>query len=322
MGIVTGALRLRDGMVAVWAGPDLYTFDSAGQFLSHAGARGEGPGEYRAVGGAGECTPGRLTVWDYGLLRLTTVSLAGDPPGIQDGRDLDMFTSVAGCDDGNLIMLERPLDLTTVGPVQEEAHLLRRSPVSSAAETLATVPGLLHAGPLQRLAPFPVAAAHDGTILLADNGSGRIVRWHDGVTDTLMARLPRQAAAAETADSVKQWWIEHSGLNGGPAPSGIREMIEQTWPKLPMPDSLPLFSSMLLDDAGTIWLSEYVGYEMGYHPRPRHWTALDADGAPDRALELPPGFDLMQLTGGHALGIRELDDGSLAVEVREIEAGN
>jgi hypothetical protein len=319
MGTMQGAHRMGDGSIAVWAGPDLYLFDSTGQFLRRAGGRGEGPGEFRAISGAGECTAGQLTLWDAAERRLTRIGGAERDPVVQDERGLDMFTSVVGCDDGALVMLARPLDLTTVGPVQEQAHLIRVSPTSAAAETLATIPGLLHAGPLQRLAAFPVAGAREGMILLADNGSGRIVRWHDGIADTIIARLPRRAATAEAADSIKQWWLEHSGLNGAAAPPGIREMIEQIWPKLPLPDSLPLFSGMMLDDDGTIWLSEYVGYEMGFHLRPTRWTAVNDEGNPTRVLELPPDFDLMQLTGGAVLGIQENEDGSLAVQVRAIE---
>lgn len=319
MGTVRGAHRMRDGSIAVWAGPDLYLFDSTGQFLRHAGGRGDGPGEFRAISGAGECSAGHLTLWDAAARRLTSIASADSRPVLTDGRALDMFTAAVGCDEGDLIMLARPLDLTTVGPVHEKAYLLRVPVVASAAETLATVPGLLHAGPLQRLAPFPSAAALDGTILLADNGSGHIIRWHAGIADTIIARLPRRAASAEAADSVKQWWLEHSGLNGAAAPPGIAEMIEQTWPKLPLPDSLPLFSNVMLDDSGSIWLSEYMGYEMGFHLRPERWTVIDDDGNPTRLLELPSGFDLMQLTGDKALGIQENEDGSLSVELREIE---
>lgn len=319
MGTMQGALRTHDGTIAVWAGADLYLFDSAGGFLRHAGGRGEGPGEFRFIRSVGECEAGQLSVWDAVAQRLTTVTSAGGAPSVRDGGGLNRFASSVGCDEGDLIMLARPLDLTAVGPVQEKAYLTRVPLTSAPAETLAAVPGLLHAGPLQRLAPFPSAAAHDGMILLADNSSGRITRWHDGVTDTITAHLPRRAATAEAADSVKQWWLEHSGLNGAAAPPGIAEMIEQVWPKLPLPDSLPLFSDVMLDDTGTIWLSEYVGYEMGFHLRPAHWTAIGTDGSPSRVLDLPPDFDLMQLTGGRALGIHENDDGSLAVEIRAIE---
>jgi SLT domain-containing protein len=76
---------------------------------------------------------------------------------------------------------------------------------------------------------------------------------------------------------------------------------------------------MMLDDDGTIWLSEYVGYEMGFHLRPTRWTAVNDEGNPTRVLELPPDFDLMQLTGGAVLGIQENEDGSLAVQVRAIK---
>jgi hypothetical protein len=62
-----------------------------------------------------------------------------------------------------------------------------------------------------------------------------------------------------------------------------------------------------------------MGYEMGFHLRPERWTVIDDDGNPTRVLELPPGFELMQLTGERALGIRENEDGSLSVELREIE---
>lgn len=111
----------------------------------------------------------------------------------------------------------------------------------------------------------------------------------------------------------------HSGPKDTPQNPEIRRMIDEAWAKLPAPDSLPLFSKILLDDRGTIWLSDYVGYPISDFVRPTRWTSINDRGDPTASLVLPPAFVLSEITGETALGIVENTDGSRAVELREIE---
>jgi hypothetical protein len=84
---------------------------------------------------------------------------------------------------------------------------------------------------------------------------------------------------------------------------------------------LPLFSKVLLDDRGGIWLSDYVGFPTSEFVRPTRWTSIDGGGAPTATLVLPKGFVLSEITGRVALGVLEREDGSRALEAREVVQG-
>lgn len=319
MNVMRSATRMRDGTIAIWAGPELFLFDSAGDFLRGVGRRGDGPGEFHFIYGADECASGKLAAWDGNARRLTVISTSDGATESRDEPGADQLSMYAGCWDDAAVLIAGPFNLGSTELTQEPVHLLRIAVSSGVAETLATVSGVRHVGPLQRFSSFPVAAAGSGVIALGDNGTGRIVRWRAGGVDTIWAQLPRSPATAAAADSVRTWWHMHSGMGGTEGPPEVQRMIDEAWAKLPAPDSLPRFTSMLVDDSATIWLSDYVGYPRPQDVRPNRWTAISDAGVPTRTLILPPDFTLSEIHGDRALGVRERGDGSLAVEVRQIE---
>jgi hypothetical protein len=195
------------------------------------------------------------------------------------------------------------------------------SPATGGADTLAKVRGVVHVGPLQRFSPFPSTTARSSLVVTGDNGSARLIRWTTRGQDTIIAKVPRLPATDRLADSVKDWWAMHSGPKDTPQNPEIRRMIDEAWAKLPALDSLPLFSKILLDDRGTIWLSDYVGYPTSDFVRPTSWTSINERGQPTATLPLPPGFVLSEINGETALGVVEKEDGSRVIEVRQIESG-
>jgi hypothetical protein len=82
-----GATRFDNGVLAVADGmaPSVHFFDGDGRFMKSAGRAGEGPGEYSTPGWLGRCAADAATVWDFSLLRLTTVDETG---AIRDQDDL------------------------------------------------------------------------------------------------------------------------------------------------------------------------------------------------------------------------------------------
>jgi hypothetical protein len=319
MSTIRGTTRLRDGGFAVWAGPELFLFDSAGSFLRKVGGRGQGPGEFLSILGAEECDPGRLAVWDGFARRLTILNLADTSTQVWNNQGVPQFSRFAGCASGDAVVTASDFAIGSTTVTQDTVHVIRIAIATGAARPLTSAEGLLHVGPLQRFSRFTVTASRDSVIVIGDNGTGRLVRWRPGGSDTIVARLPHPPASRHLDDSVRTWWELHSGINGEPPLPEIRQMVEEAWAKLPEPDSLPLFSGMLLDDHHGVWLSAYAGYPAVTDVHPAHWTMVDDRGIPVATLALPPGFVLSGINGQHALGVQENDDGSLAVQVREIE---
>jgi hypothetical protein len=318
MEAVTGATRLMDGGFAVWAGPELFIFDSAGAFLHRYGGTGAGPGEFAFIYGAAECEPDTLVLWDGSQRRVTSLALADGAVQVRNVRDVPPRSLFAGCARDSLMVIASNFDYS-FSLMQDTVLLMGMSPATGAADTISEVRGVVHVGPLQRFSPFTPAAARGTTVVAGDNGTGLVIRWGAHNIDTVHVQLPHLPVTVALADSLKNWWKEHSGPKDTPQDPETQRMVDEAWAKLPAPDSLPLFSRILLDDRGTIWLSDYVGYPTGDFVRPTRWTSINDRGDPIATLVLPPGFVLSEITGKTALGAVENADGSRTVELREIE---
>ena len=320
METVTGATQLSDGGFAVWAGPELFTFDSSGSFVRRYGGTGAGPGEFSFIYGAAECAPDTVVMWDGSQRRITSLALADGAPQIRSVRDVPQRSLFAGCARDSVVVMASNFDWS-YSLLQDTVLILSMSPATGGADTLTTARGVMHVGPLQRFSAFTVATARGGAVVAGDNGTGRLIRWTGHGRDTIMAREARLPATDRLQDSVKDWWALHSGPKDTPQDPEVRRMIDEAWGKLPAPDSLPLFSKVLLDDRGGIWLSDYVGYPTSDFVRPTKWTSINDLGQATATLPLPPGFVLNEINGKTALGVVEKEDGSRVIELRQIEAG-
>lgn len=93
-GSIADATRLTSGIVAVVDRRiDAVTLiDPKGQLVSQVGRNGEGPGEFRSLGGIGQCAPDTLFVWDRMNDRMNILGPDGAfvnsyrPPGDLVGR--------------------------------------------------------------------------------------------------------------------------------------------------------------------------------------------------------------------------------------------
>ena len=320
METVTGATHLSNGGFAVWAGPELFTFDAAGHFLRRYGGKGSGPGEFSFIYGAAECAPDTVVMWDGSQRRITSLNLRDGSVQIQNVREVPQRSLFAGCARDSIVVAASNFDFSDA-MLQDTVLVLGLSPATGGADTITKARGVVHVGPLQRFSPFTSTAARGSLVVVGDNGAGRLVLGTAGGKDTIISHLPRLPVTDRLADSVVDWWALHSGPKNTAQNPEIRRMIEEAWGKLPAPDSLPLFSKVALDDHGTIWLSDYVGYPIGGFVRPTRWTSVNELGQPTATLPLPPGFVLSEINGETALGVVEKEDGSRVIELRQIEAG-
>ncbi|HET8632557.1 MAG TPA: hypothetical protein VFL88_00305 [Gemmatimonadales bacterium] len=321
MSTITGASQARDGAVAVWtASNEVYLFDSTGAYVDMPGRKGNGPGELRAIGGVGECSEGTFTVWDpmgrhLLLIDATHGSVRDRNPGVQE-----LITRFAGCQEGHPVIVYWPFDFSSQELKQESLAVVRLDTAGTSLDTIYVGNGVLHAGPVMQLFPvIPAVRARADLLVVGDNTTDILRRWHGERQDSVPIRMARQPVTAAAADSMKRLWYDLGNPNSTQSKT-IHAMIDRAWSKLPAPDSIPLFSELLIDDSASVWISDYVAGQMGLgSAHVGRWIRLSNDGAPAATLELPSNFNLMQFTHGRALGIHENEDGSLAVELREIE---
>jgi hypothetical protein len=251
------------------------------------------------------------------LLRISTTdgSVRASNPDVQQ-----LVTRFAGCHAGHPVVAYFPFDFSSQEAKQESLVVVQLDTIGVRHDTVYVGNSVLHAGPVMQLFPaIPVVRARADLLVVGDNTNDILRRWHGERQDSMPIRMARQPVTGAVADSMKALWYD-LGKSNGTQSKALRAMIDQAWTKLPPSDSIPLFSGLLIDDSAAVWISDYVAGQINLGPSyVGRWTRLADDGTPVATLELPSNFHLTQLTRGRALGIHENADGSLAVEVREIE---
>jgi hypothetical protein len=119
------------------------------------------------------------------------------------------------------------------------------------------------------------------TPVLTESAVGRCAVVVEGDTDTILAvdldqrqLYPIQtnaAPVAPTAADVEKWLTASTQA----VPAQARPQVRQMLTSLPVPETLPLYSEVLLDDLGYIWLRHYQP-PLGAS---REWSVYDWSGA-------------------------------------------
>lgn len=135
-------------MVANSGTHELRFYDAAGSHLLSVGREGDGPAEFRQIGGLTRTASDSLAMWDVRLKRLSVFDPNGDlrrtvlprpaPPG--------EFPPAEGVFDDGSFLLMSGLNFTSIftrgtGPRRDRRPLIRYSREGELIDTLAVVPG-------------------------------------------------------------------------------------------------------------------------------------------------------------------------------------
>jgi streptogramin lyase len=96
-------------------------------------------------------------------------------------------------------------------------------------------------------------------------------------------------------DSIMDAWIEHQFTRGQSSRSAWRERYES----MPLPDTLPAFSALLVDDLERVWAGVY---EPNRDP-PHRWVVFDREGRAPGTVETPAGLDVQAVTKDAVVGV-------------------
>jgi hypothetical protein len=87
----------------------------------------------------------------------------------------------------------------------------------------------------------------------------------------------------------------------------LRRFLEDLYLRMPLPDSLPTFEAVMVDDAGLLWAALYE-----LKPEaPRSWIVFDTTGRAIGSVATPAGLRIHQIGAEFVLGVRR---DSLGVE--------
>ncbi|MBP6444775.1 MAG: hypothetical protein KA267_12180 [Gemmatimonadales bacterium] len=319
---ISGVVRLSSGDVAIanQGSNEIRWFSAAGTYLRTTGRNGAGPGEYRGLGRllllpgdsvlAEDMLTARMTLYDGKgkLVRSWTIAPAGayvTPPPL--GRLAD-GSFVATTSRG----------LTPPPGHTRFATVLIRYRDGAIADTLATAPGgesftvPCGTGVCNLGVPYGVramAAVAGGRIFLGNGERYELLRVDPRTkrVDTL-----RRNVAAVPLDAARRAYFLDSMMASLPPErvALIRDRLKET----PVRPTMPFFDALIADDRGQLWLArpQRRGAAM------RSWELLDGEGRLLRSVELPSGLGVMQVAGGHVVGVRHDQDGVESVEVYRV----
>ncbi len=322
------ALRLQSGAIVVGnaGSQQLRFYDSAGRFTRSTGRKGEGPGEFgafadmriwRLPGGllaVRDAPLPRINLFDTTGTFLRTVTFA-NPEGAarphMNGAFADgtLFVAAYEPDGGTRSgeVVRSGLRYYRYGPDGAQIALIGSTP---------TAPRYVHqAGntihyPYLPLTVEPAIVADSATVLLLRNGEPEIERFDLG--GKLLARIRwHSKRRSVTGELYKQYVSADLDKTQNPQQKGLYEMFYKL--SLPLPDVVPAYKDIRVDDTRHIWVEQYrLPWEAE-----RVWDVLDPRGRWLGAVTLPGRFWFHRAGQNYLLGT-QMD--SLDVEQIQVYA--
>lgn len=306
---VQGVRGFSDGGLLVVDGgrAELRFFDAEGHLSRRAGGEGRGPGEFidpvlvPSVGGDS------LLFFDKRLPRFQVFSRDGQnhrtirfsqwpwgrvpPVGAMDLRALwEKLETEGGIE--SAIRVE--------GPMEETAEYFWFDPVTGEEISFTSFPVIrFYVGPDGPgeipLSSYPAAIVGPEGALITDGLTSEI-REYD-----IEGRLRRVFRIDESRRPVTREMVEGwIGAKTRGAPASRAEAMRQNYTVMPIPDSLPVFQSLLVDEMGWVWAEMYA-----WDPaEPGEWMVFDPEGRAHGVVETPPGLEIEHIGRDFILGVR------------------
>jgi hypothetical protein len=303
--------RLSNGNVVVAnaGSSEIRVFDPRGRHLRSLGSSGDGPGEFQTLSSARVMRGGSILAFDPQSRRISFFDASGDflrswsveplGRGVLPDRALPL-------DDGTVLVLHfrghMPGDPS--GLVRNSAPVVRYSAEGDPLRELVEVPGeewfraeASSGGTLMYL-PFGTSGhlvVHGDRLYVGDGREGELRVYDSDGRIVEQVRLPG-AARPVTPEDIRR--VEARALEGVSDPDARRRR-EELHRAIPYPETMPALASLLVDEAGRLWVEEYRAHD-GEPPR---WLVLSAPGEPVAEVRMPEGFAPRWIGDGLVLGI-------------------
>lgn len=300
---IGGVRQLSDGRVVVVDGGsrEVRFFDSRGQFLHRFGGKGRGPGEF---GGSPVLVNAfqrdSLLIFDPRPVRFHFLSPDADGYRLVRPATWSGATPPVGFISPNVLVglmhLHRP---TTTG-VYEVPLVYAWIHIATGKRTLVDS---FTVRP-QYTVEFVNSIAYGGLIPFSSRPSAAVTRNGALVTDGALPEIKEYDIEGQLTRIIRVDEPRRRIMN-----TDIQRYVEvtgkPTYPEIPIPELMPAFESLLVDDEGWLWAKVY---EWDPARRPE-WVGFDPDGQAHGSIRMPVGFRVQQIAGDFVLGVwtNELD---------------
>jgi len=326
------SLRFPDGRIAVSNAQtnELRIYSPEGEFLRASGGEGEGPGEFRRIGGIYLSRGDTIIAADQRLLRLTLFGPTGDlartirlspiegrPPTLHGLlRDtigvysVPFFQTVQGkggyARDTSAVIL-RPMDSESDRPVGPGMF--------PATERYLFV--MSNGGFAQFNLPFGRdrhIAVSDDLVWIGVSDRYELRGYDSGGSLKRVVRLHRPLRETTSAD--KEEWFDYQ-TRDVEAPQ-LLSMYRAVRGAAEPPATAPAFSDIVIDLEGNLWVQDY---EPPWGRGPSKWRVFDPKGRGVAIAQLPKGLDVHEIGRDYILGRWEEPSGVEHIRVYPLRRG-
>ena len=310
---IRGVLSLPGGRLVVLdrGTRQLRFFDSQGQLLHTRGGKGIGPGEFQIPYLIATSTDDRVVVWDQQTRRFTSYPAdgSGDPPELSDGRWIPVHSKPLGVA-GDKILVRRAVDdYSEMGLLEQDVTILwDRGKGGGQVLHRDRVPWLYRVKEGGQIYGCNPPFERSPTATLTRTGAALTSGKHFEVlefdTAGALTRILRVDRMREPVlPSIFEEYVEIAIQQGRGS-----EIFWSHLTDVPLPDSMPAFTQILIDDLDWTWakISEWDARIV------QPWMIFDPEGRARGIIELPPGLQVRHVGSDFILGTSET---SLGVEI-------
>ncbi|MEX0893682.1 MAG: hypothetical protein WEB88_16065 [Gemmatimonadota bacterium] len=321
-GRIAAVALLPDGGVAVAdsRAREVRLFGAGGNHVATLGGQGEGPGEFRSLSGLAGVAGDTVWAWDAQAQRLT--GFLSDGTVVAEATREGEFV-------GRILRLDRLADGTFVGRsawrlpgasanrqvdwhVARDTVVLRHLDAGLAlldtvvvlpgreyllAENTAAAAGTFSTSRAERPRPFTRSLYYDVTPGGVVTGVSDAFAWVHRGADGAVRRTVRAPALDRP---ITPEHVEALKARYRAGPGGDEARVETLFGDFPLPDTLPAFEALHVDDRGRVWLSRFRLHDEG----PTRWVVFDPAGELLGRAETPWPFEVHHIGQGHVIGVR------------------
>ena len=322
---IEGVQQLSDGRVVVLdrANCELRFFGTDGVFLEHKGGRGEGPGEFQPNSSCDlEPSPGNDSLYVHSLRVRSTVSLFDGHGRFSRrvrasswvGRHVPRVFGVAG---GRFLGHDRTMPLLNENPAARTAGMSPEPGMAYYAlfDVVTGIPvweGSFQGAHEYRVMPnarytlpfdiWPAAIlGRDGFFLTLGENRGPEILEYD-LSGSLRRIIRLAEAVVEPSREDIDKLVEFRLAPWDMTPEDREHFTEVQlgdYAEMPLPEIMPVFSRLLVDEVGWLW-AELYRFDVR---APMTWLVFGPNGEGFGSVDMPPGLDIRQIGRDFVLGV-------------------
>ena len=330
LNLVMGIRRLSDGRyaVGVQGSHAVRFYDANGKYVSSAGRRGQGPGEFRQVMGVWRTRGDTLVVLDNGELEIFTGAGKFVAQGASRALgDRFVYPEDVMPDGSYLGVMFNERTIPPAGRARQSRPLVR---VSRDGERVDTVGSFMSAeevfdgrnwwGEGVGFSGHSHLAGSENAFFTSSPVSGEITQRNFQGRVIRLIRLPdrgRKVGNEEIRD-YREWRLTSPGENGRPMSPAMKARAEQALERTVYADKMPTFGKLLVDRSGNLWAQRFDHRSVFFTPGPvrtqtmtvaSRWDVIDANGRWMTTVDLPARFMPVEIGADYIAGLgRDQDD--------------